>query len=103
MHGFVQNPSSVSSNTSWLNQLSFASVNNTSIVDFSRWHDKLGHPFFAITRKVIHSLGLENKCGSDDVSVCTRCQLAKSHRLPFLLMKVFLYCIWIFELHHCLH
>ena len=48
------------------------------------WHFRLGHPAHKIVNKVLSacSLTLEHW-----TSVCEPCQMAKSHRLPFILSK----------------
>jgi hypothetical protein len=45
------------------------------------WHRRLGHPSQAIVSSVMNKLCV--KCQSHDSSVCSACQQAKSHQLPF--------------------
>jgi hypothetical protein len=45
------------------------------------WHRRLGHPSQAIFSSVLNKLGVKGQ--SHDSSVCSACQQAKSHQLPF--------------------
>ncbi|KAJ4807334.1 Gag/pol [Rhynchospora pubera] len=45
------------------------------------WHSRLGHPSFTVTRKIIVDNNLP--CNKSEFHMCTACNLAKSHKLPF--------------------
>ena len=49
----------------------------------SLWHHRLGHAFLPVINKVV-SLFVKN----NSFSICSHCQLAKSHYLPFKLIHV---------------
>ncbi|KAK9133330.1 hypothetical protein Scep_012858 [Stephania cephalantha] len=50
----------------------------------SLWHCRLGHPSISIVNKVLSSCRLPYEVNSH---VCSVCQMAKSHRLPFALSE----------------
>ncbi|KAJ4764474.1 Gag/pol [Rhynchospora pubera] len=52
-------------------------------VDADIWHLRFGHPSFATIRKLITDCSLP--CNKLNLNVCTACNLAKSHKLPFML------------------
>lgn len=51
--------------------------------DASLWHTHLGHPADSIVKSILHRC---NFCVKDmsSISFCSACQIAKSHRLPFV-------------------
>jgi hypothetical protein len=48
-----------------------------------RWHNRLGHPFFPIVKRVVSSFDLPCSSKSKKDFVCDVCQKAKSHQLPY--------------------
>ena len=48
------------------------------------WHNRLGHPTPRVVRQVLQSCNLNFSCSEH---FCSVCQVAKSHRLPFLLSE----------------
>lgn len=50
---------------------------------FERWHSRLGHPAAPIVQRVISSFNLPCRVESNKESVCSACQQAKSHQLPY--------------------
>nr|CDH30699.1 putative Ty1-copia-like retrotransposon [Cercis chinensis] len=61
----------------------FSTSSSTSIDSMRLWHNRLGHPSLAIVNKVLNHynlpvFSLQNKL------LCDSCQLAKSHKLPFV-------------------
>ena len=48
------------------------------------WHNRLGHPASNVVTQVMRSYNLKF---SKSFDFCSSCQLAKSHRLPFVLSK----------------
>lgn len=45
------------------------------------WHQRLGHPSYTITRRVLSNFSLPVSNASEEF--CTSCPLGKSHKLPF--------------------
>ena len=79
-------PSSSAPTSVFTTQLSFtpaqafiAQLNNPIL-----WHNKLRHPTSNVVSQVMQSFNLKFSKSSD---LCSSCQLAKSHRLPFVLSE----------------
>ncbi|KAL5779240.1 hypothetical protein ACOSQ2_009977 [Xanthoceras sorbifolium] len=54
--------------------------------DANLWHNRLGHHFFNIVKKVLNNCNLKFSTAAC-VNFCSSCQLGKSHRLQFVLLN----------------
>lgn len=58
--------------------------NESALLSYHLWHEKLGHPSFNTTLNLLRCYGISTYFVLKEYAICNSCQLAKAHKFPFL-------------------
>ncbi|RVW14609.1 Retrovirus-related Pol polyprotein from transposon RE2 [Vitis vinifera] len=80
-HHLTQNVANLTNATPYTGQIKLQLVMCSNIENKRElWHHRLGHAATDIVTRIMHNCNVS--CGKYKATVCSSCQLAKSHRLP---------------------